>query len=486
MELMFEIISRHKFSQGIQPTHIFSEVGGVIGRSETCEWCLRDKNKRISRQHALISCDGKHFYLEDRSSNGIISPLTKLPIAKGQRHIVEHGESFIVGDYTIQARLLHKPDTYLQPSLDMGDSIISDDAQLDMDPLVAMEQQDSFIAKQRLGIYNNLLGDMVKSAPQTADHSEPRLDILPSVTAIPENWAEASRGVRNVSQPAPLPIPASSAAPEIGDYAIPRSNTAPAGSPYISDASSPGNRQETSVPVNAAPAVNMFHPLVNEHPHVAGNPGPDLLPDQARQPATPQPETDLFFKALGFSSSPATQEERERMLLQAAELLHAFADGMLEALHNRADTKNELRLPVTTVRMAGNNPLKFSPTTSGAMEYLLGAEQPNLLPAKEAVKAAFHDLHAHNLGLLAGARAAVRGVLKSVSPESAEARLDADGPVHVRRTARLWHTYIKMHQALLNDNDGFSAFFLNDFSRAYAMQQHTLNPYPANMLKGAK
>lgn len=43
-------------------------------------------------------------------------------------------------------------------------------------------------------------------------------------------------------------------------------------------------------------------------------------------------------------------------MLQAADLMTAAVDGMLQALRNRADSKNELRLPVTTMTLANNNP----------------------------------------------------------------------------------------------------------------------------------
>jgi type VI secretion system protein ImpI len=462
MELMLEIVSRHKFAPGIQSSHVFSEVGGVIGRSEACEWCLTDKSKRVSRQHALISCDGRHFYIEDKSSNGIYSPLTKQPLAKGTRHIIEHGESYLLGDYSIQARLLHSPDTYLEPDSPLNENVIPEDATLDLDPLLAMDQQDSFIAKQRLGLYNDLLGDTPKPSLQPSDHSEPRLDTLPSIKAIPENWADTP----------PLPVSE-------------RVRTAPpANFPF-----SPAEASAGGIPADPGDSrpvhpVNMFHPMANEHPDVTGAPVPSFAPGEPGHPSVSRTETTVFFEALGFSAPPESREERKQVLLQAAKLLHAYTEGMLEALHNRAETKNELRLPHTTVRVVNNNPLKFSPTAAGALEYLLGPKRRDMLSAAEAVRTSFQDLHAHNLGLLAGARAAVRGVLQSISPESLEAKLDAEGPVRVLRTARLWNTFIRMHMRLLHDNDGFAAFFFNDFTRAYTMQQHTLNPIRNHHLKG--
>lgn len=70
-------------------------------------------------------------------------------------------------------------------------------------------------------------------------------------------------------------------------------------------------------------------------------------------------------------------------MLEAAELLLASIDGMLQALRNRADSKNDLRLPVTTMTLAGNNPLKFSPTAKAALEYLLAPRAGGFCPRFE-------------------------------------------------------------------------------------------------------
>ncbi|MCL1985689.1 MAG: type VI secretion system-associated FHA domain protein TagH, partial [Betaproteobacteria bacterium] len=99
-----------------------------------------------------------------------------------------------------------------------------------------------------------------------------------------------------------------------------------------------------------------------------------------------------------------------------------------------------------------------------------------ILPPVQSVHAAFADLHSHHMGLLAGARAAVRASLEKLSPQAVEARLDINGPVRMNRTANLWRTFTRMYQSLHDDHDGFAALFLQDFARAYQVQGRTLNP----------
>lgn len=427
MELMFEVISRQKFSTGFSVSHVFSEAGGFIGRSEECEWILPDRGKRISRKHAVISCDGHSFFIEDVSRNGIFMEPGTVALETGVPHKVEHGESYGIGVYTIQARLLHRPDAYIQPRTD-ADWLVTADNALSADPLVAMDQQENFEAKRRLGYYDDLLGETLPGKMEVpSDHNSVETDSLQRVSMVspprevelPEDWDSDDD----------VPLPGG------GD---PKEKL-----PQTSPQEPCGRGPEERVQV---------------------------------------PETETFFRALGFSRAPESPEERERMLRQAAEIVVAAVDGIHHCLRNQAECKNDLRLPTTTMRLSDNNPLKFTPTPAIALEQLLAPVQEGMLPAGKAMLSGFSDLHGHHMGLLAGARASVRAVLEKISPATVEARLDVGGPVAFSRKSRLWHLFRKMHLALLDDHEGFAAFFLHDFARAYDVQLRTLRPLPGQSI----
>ena len=112
MDIMFEIVSRQKYSALFPTSHVFGEAGGYIGRSEECEWVLPDKSKHISRKHALITFEDGNFFIEDVSANGVQFSLNNDAIGKGKRHKIEHGEGFVIGEYTLMARLLYDPRVY--------------------------------------------------------------------------------------------------------------------------------------------------------------------------------------------------------------------------------------------------------------------------------------------------------------------------------------------------------------------------------------
>ena len=316
MDIMFEIVSRQKFSANFPVSHVFGEAGGYIGRSEECEWVLPDRSREISRQHALITFEDGHFYLEDVSANGVFLSLAHEPVGKDSRHRIEHGEGFIIGAYTIMARLLHNPGAYAGSPEDVED-ILSRPKGLSLNPLTAMEQEEELVARKRMGEYDDLLSGRQTRAVLPADHTDPLLGRLQPIVAvpeqeelIPENWDAEPDNDDESGEACPLGGETAAGAPQAD------SETQAAAAPQTAP-------ESRSVPV---------------------------------------PETDVFFKALGFAEPPSSPKERERVLKLAAELLAAAVDGMTSALHNRAECKNELRLPATSTGLAvNNNPLKFSP-----------------------------------------------------------------------------------------------------------------------------
>ena len=360
MDIMFEIVSRQKFSANFPVSHVFGEAGGYIGRSEECEWVLPDRSREISRQHALITFEDGHFYLEDVSANGVFLSLAHEPVGKDSRHRIEHGEGFIIGAYTIMARLLHNPGAYAGSPEDVED-ILSRPKGLSLNPLTAMEQEEELVARKRMGEYDDLLSGRQTRAVLPADHTDPLLGRLQPIVAvpeqeelIPENWDAEPDNDDESGEACPLGGETAAGAPQAD------SETQAAAAPQTAP-------ESRSVPV---------------------------------------PETDVFFKALGFAEPPSSPKERERVLKLAAELLAAAVDGMTSALHNRAECKNELRLPATSTGLAvNNNPLKFSPSPEAALATLLGPPQKGVMPSVKAMTNGFNDLHRHHMGLLAGAPA---------------------------------------------------------------------------------
>ena len=105
------------------------------------------------------------------------------------------------------------------------------------------------------------------------------------------------------------------------------------------------------------------------------------------------------------------------------QLLRESLRGTVELLVARTALKRELRAQMTMIVAQENNPLKFSPTVEVALQHLLGPPTKGFMPPTQAVRDACDDLRAHQLGVMAGMRAALDGVLQRFDPEIGRAHV---------------------------------------------------------------
>lgn len=160
-------------------------------------------------------------------------------------------------------------------------------------------------------------------------------------------------------------------------------------------------------------------------------------------------------------------------------MLRNAIEGMLQLIAVRAAAKNELRAPVTVIQVRENNPLKFSPDASVALLQLLQPPGRGFLPGPEAVRDAMVDLQSHQIGTMAGMRAALAGVLERFQPELLEGRLTGqsmlDALLPMNRKAKLWELFLQHYRAIRNDaEDDFHELFGKAFVEAYAAQVERL------------
>ncbi len=385
MELVFDMVGAQQFVPGLLTTKTFKQAGGVIGRAEGCDWVIPDRKRVLSGRHAVISYRDGAFFLTDTSSNGIQLKDSGASLVKGQPQRVEHGNVYCLGDFEIRARLVQ------DPALFEGDigrpqpagSIIPDDAFLDLDPLVAMDQQERVYAE---------------------------VDDLDLALGAPQRQAQQRDYARIDMESLPLP-----------ELVIPQ----------------------------AAP-----------------EPRPEAQPERL-----PQGFWERFGDALGVDLDDLDEEQRQVLALHAARLLRQSVAGLQQSLRTRSELKNELRLALTTVQSAGNNPLKLGADSGEAMTALLRGGKPGQLPAEQAIGRAFRDLQAHQVALLAASRAAVQAMFEQFAPEQLALRFERDGRKPLLATAgSLWRAYRRLHHRLGQDGDWRERLFARDFAKTYEEQ----------------
>jgi FHA domain-containing protein len=136
-------------------------------------------------------------------------------------------------------------------------------------------------------------------------------------------------------------------------------------------------------------------------------------------------------------------------------MLRSATEGTLQLLLTRQEFKREVRAEVTMIGAQHNNPLKFSPTVEVALAHLLGPGVRGFMPAQEAMRDAFHDLRAHQFGVMVGLHAALEHVLSRFTPDVLEKRLTEkttfDALFSAGRKAKLWDQFCALHASISQD-----------------------------------
>ena len=134
-----------------------------------------------------------------------------------------------------------------------------------------------------------------------------------------------------------------------------------------------------------------------------------------------------------------------------------------------------MRADVTMIASQANNPLKFLPNADSALLQLLGKKMPGFMRADVAMKDAFEDLRAHEVGVIAGTRAALTEVLGKFDPAVLGDKLTKGSVLESlmpsARKAKLWDMYLERYLQIRREaEDDFQSIFGRAFVQAYELE----------------
>jgi FHA domain-containing protein len=160
---------------------------------------------------------------------------------------------------------------------------------------------------------------------------------------------------------------------------------------------------------------------------------------------------------------------------QLGTLLRVAIEGIHRLVTMRATAKEEMRAEMTRIQVRGNNPLKFAPDGTVALQYLLQPPIRGFLPAPTALHETMIELQSHQVGMTAGMLSAVEAVLDHFDPSKVEAlpttRSVLDSLLPTYRRARLWELYVEHYRALREEaHEDFKRLFGEAFREAYEAQ----------------
>ncbi|MDP9882222.1 FHA domain-containing protein [Variovorax boronicumulans] len=295
------------------------------------------------------------------------------------------------------------------------------------------------------------------------DDVHPAMDLIARPPAAPSGHSLANHAREMTSQfnpPQPVAITPSVAVPEPVEEAAPVEEE-----PVVVAA--------TEIPV--APAVPEEAPPALP---VAAVPAP--APSSPRASSSGDDLFRAFLEGAGVPEIAGQQPLDAEAMRHLGRLMRAFTDGTIELLSSRAMLKREVRAEITMIVDEENNPFKILPNGRAVLMQMFGARMPGFLTPEAAVHDALGDLQSHQLGMVAGMRAALLTLLHRFDPGGLDKATPHDGGLGEKflpggREARLWRQLKQLHASTTAAvEDDFQAVFGRAFQQAYDREMERL------------
>jgi len=521
---LIRVVSRMGKPLAVPMVASFGPGIGTLGRSPDCTLTLPDEARHLSRQQARVEVSGNATAITCLSAaNPLI--INGQELRQGQARRLAHGDLIHVAGYELRFE-----DEGAIGSAGWSATPIPDDPFADPDAHAAVPAiPDAFDPFKEpapplhaaggsapggsdplgVGLPAEQPAELPAGKADSIDalfNLEPGLDPLAPGSPLGQPAGEAPRSAqaRAAEQAAQrLGDPVADNAPVLsGSFRLPQpippTEFGLPDDPVLSWQESDAAQEAILPPAPAGNAAEIaaLAKQFFEAPVPPGGPadtaGPADRVDAARRAyaadAPDAPDAAVLLQALldglGLAELPrvagargaAAQSLTPLLMQRLGELLASACEGTVELLQARATLKQELRADVTMIGSRDNNPLKFVPDGQAALAQLL-AVQPvrGFMEPGRAMRDAYDDLLAHQIGFVAGMRAAMQGLVARFDPKVLEHRLAnrsvLDAMLPAPRKARLWELFNSLYAEVSREaEDDFHRLFGRAFVKAYEEQ----------------
>jgi type VI secretion system protein len=451
MGLRLEIISQHRQTLGERGVKEFGRNGGTIGRSLESDWVLPDGQRYLSSRHASIDFRSGSYYIVDTSMNGVFVNGASRPVGRGKPQRLFAGDKVRIGEYEMLVRI---------DEIDNTSEQLADD-----------QHRDPVDLAQRVAPPDPTGHDLVDPFEITGVGFEEFIADDDNIRTLPHGEIELRlEEEENVRRPPPA-----AAAPE----------PPPVSAAAVLEAKSRANKlqaQAKPAPV-ARPrgepkaAVSQVAPASAAHTDArAREQQTSAVPSRSATPATVgSTPLEAFFHGAGLKASALSDEQAVQMMHRVGQLMRELIVGITESLHVRAEQKNALRLPNTTIQPKSNNPLKFSAGVEEALQNLFFKQSPEYLGSVEAVREALRDIKTHQQIMLAALPTAIGDYIGLLEPEDLERKFSGSskrgGLLNAANKFKYWDLYKDLYQIVAQHAPGqLPAQFVEELARAYELE----------------
>jgi type VI secretion system FHA domain protein len=214
-------------------------------------------------------------------------------------------------------------------------------------------------------------------------------------------------------------------------------------------------------PKEASPANDgdafkaLFQPVVSAESlqvRADWDPSTELAPANDRPKLNDAALLDAFCEGAGLDSSSFFDQDPAEVMRRAGAMYKQMVLGLGDLLSERHLVKSDLNMDRTTVGASGNNPFKWAPTRRVAID-LLRDREDGFLSGSAALKVSFEDLKKHALCLMAGSRASVDHVLRTLAPQPIENQVTGNGGLRrLNKFESCWRAYQDVHTHLADED----------------------------------
>lgn len=447
----------------------------TVGRGPSNDLVLPDPDRVLSKNHFVIEDHNGNIVIVDLSTNGTFLNYSKIPLGRTPTPL-NNGDVLSLGSYELAVEISAE-----MPDLD--DLIAPPTAQGDVSPGIAANAPDPQALLDDAGPGGDFLDELLGAeegpkGPAQLNPVDPIDDLLPPLGEEedpffhkPDDGREgtgASIPMHNPSgQDAFTPqAPSGGLIPDDWDEDLLPPSASPAPETPAAPAPAQPMPPEEPAPVRTPPVL----------PADSGAPPPAAEPVPSQPAAAPgdQSAARAFLDAVGAGDVSIDDNDLSTTMARMGRVMKTLIAGLREILMTRTSIKSEFRIEQTMIGAGGNNPLKFSISPEQAIEAMVKPTAKGYLGAEAAAEQALDDIKAHEVAMVTGMEAALRGVLAKLDPQVLEAQIEARGGLGSLlkgKKARYWEVYEKIYAEISDqaEND-FQELFSREFARAYSEQ----------------
>jgi len=402
------------------PTRFTARQRGFeIGREQHLDWSLPDPGRYISGRHCEVRFEGGAYVLYDVSTNGVFVNGASQRVKSPYR--LADGDRLSIGHYIID---------------------------------VSIEQTEA-----------------------EAGRPAPRAQTPPPPPPTP------SGDIWSLDEPAPQPMDRRAFLPssakrrdadfsdhflEFPDIQAPADATPrpPAADPL--PAVEPSTPAEGFVPAQRAPQPPpLLDPAAMRPMPGPATPPPPVPPAPGRQPAASGGSfLDAFAAGAGISKETLAKRNPDELAFEIGEFVKTSVTSLMQLLQARAAAKTMTKSASRTmVSATDNNPLKFVPGSSEAIEVMFARTRPGYLGAKGSLDGAFGDLKRHEFATYSAMQKALARLMEDFAPDAIEKK--ASGSAFASKKSRAWDLYVAKWDEHETGENGLLDTFLAYFAEAY-------------------